>query len=478
MCRSRSSRYPAHAIERSRSSRCLFLAASFLAFALSCLLLAPSLDGQPIYLEAKEVSTPSAGDGLLGLTTALSSTHLAMGAPWRTIDGQRRAGAVEIADSAGTYLFTIDNPTPETASLFGNALAIDDGVLAIGASHADRTFGDSGVVYLYDLAGQQIAAPIENPGSSGFFGRELALTGDGELIVAAIGPPGALYRFDLAGVEVASQIANPDPAAFPIFGTALAVTPQGDVLTTGLSFPFPGGVVYRFSANGALLATTFFDDASELYVTSASEGDSLVCVVANGAGRVLRYNRAGRLVTSYATPSPEAFGRGLAQLSGMVAVGAPKAAGGTVFLFDDAGTLKRTITPLNAASGAEFGRTLAVHGQTLAIGAPATDTNVIAKPTIHLLVPATRLCNRPIEDYDQILLGTDGNDDLTGGPGDDLIVLFDGDDGARGRGGDDCLLGGRGRDRLRGNRGIDHLDGGPGDNDQCTTGEILENCEE
>ena len=264
---------------------------------------------------------------------------------------------------------------------------------------------------------------------------------------------------------------------YPIFGTSLAVTAQGDLLTTGLSFPSPGGVVYRFSADGVLLARTLFAEATELHVAAVADGDVLVGALASGVGEVLRFDRKGRLSGRYWAPTTGALGRGLARIGDWIAVGSPRPEGGEVFLFDRAGTLQRTIRPLTATSGAEFGRVLGAHGQRLAIGAPATDINVIAVPTVHLLAPATELCNRPIEAYDQILLGTDGKDDLSGGPGDDLIVLFDGDDGARGRQGDDCILGGRGNDRLRGNQGIDHLDGGPGTGDRCATGEILENCE-
>ena len=50
--------------------------------------------------------------------------------------------------------------------------------------------------------------------------------------------------------------------------------------------------------------------------------------------------------------------------------------------------------------------------------------------------------------------GGEGNDRLTGGPGNDDL---------RGYGGDDVLTGGAGDDRLAGMAGIDELDGGPGD---------------
>lgn len=59
---------------------------------------------------------------------------------------------------------------------------------------------------------------------------------------------------------------------------------------------------------------------------------------------------------------------------------------------------------------------------------------------------------------DDLVIGTDKADDLTGGPfptGDDYIKGLGGDDWLRGDPGDDILEGGAGNDRLMGNEGID-----------------------
>lgn len=69
------------------------------------------------------------------------------------------------------------------------------------------------------------------------------------------------------------------------------------------------------------------------------------------------------------------------------------------------------------------------------------------------------------------MVGTDGPDLLTGGPGSDVIVGLDGDDVIDGGGGrdficggngDDIVGGGPGRDRIKGMGGDDELSGGPG----------------
>ncbi|MDA0166736.1 hypothetical protein OM076_41120 [Solirubrobacter ginsenosidimutans] len=60
------------------------------------------------------------------------------------------------------------------------------------------------------------------------------------------------------------------------------------------------------------------------------------------------------------------------------------------------------------------------------------------------------------------ILGTDGDDVLTGSPFDDVICGFGGNDRIDGAGGDDVLIGGEGDDVLTGAAGQDCMIGGPG----------------
>jgi Ca2+-binding RTX toxin-like protein len=67
------------------------------------------------------------------------------------------------------------------------------------------------------------------------------------------------------------------------------------------------------------------------------------------------------------------------------------------------------------------------------------------------------------------LSGLGGNDSLLGQPGNDTISGFEGDDVLRGHAGNDTLLGEEGSDSLIGHGGNDSLDGGPGSN-SCVGG--------
>jgi hypothetical protein len=60
------------------------------------------------------------------------------------------------------------------------------------------------------------------------------------------------------------------------------------------------------------------------------------------------------------------------------------------------------------------------------------------------------------------ILGTEGDDVITGTPGPDVILAGAGHDRIDGRGGDDVICGGPGRDIIRGSDGADLIDGGGG----------------
>ena len=65
-------------------------------------------------------------------------------------------------------------------------------------------------------------------------------------------------------------------------------------------------------------------------------------------------------------------------------------------------------------------------------------------------------------DYDEVVYGTRGDDELVAEAGRQILVGLGGDDVLRGGDGDDCLLGGNGDDELEGGAGVDYLDGGNG----------------
>jgi len=84
------------------------------------------------------------------------------------------------------------------------------------------------------------------------------------------------------------------------------------------------------------------------------------------------------------------------------------------------------------------------------------------------------------------IAGTEGDDNINGGNGADVIVGLGGNDTINGGNGDDIICGGDGDDILNGGNGDDTIDGGPGTdtldggkgNDSCLNGENKTNCEQ
>jgi len=73
-----------------------------------------------------------------------------------------------------------------------------------------------------------------------------------------------------------------------------------------------------------------------------------------------------------------------------------------------------------------------------------------------------RFCKKPFSFYDNIIYGTNGNDNLPGTAGKDIMLLLDGDDTANGGKKRDCIIGGKGKDTLNGNGGKDRIFGNGG----------------
>ncbi len=70
-----------------------------------------------------------------------------------------------------------------------------------------------------------------------------------------------------------------------------------------------------------------------------------------------------------------------------------------------------------------------------------------------------RFCGKRFSFYDNIIYGTNGNDNLLGTVGRDIILALDGDDTVSGDKKRDCIIGGKGKDTLNGNGGKDRIFG-------------------
>jgi Ca2+-binding RTX toxin-like protein len=445
----------------------------------------------PIYLELAAMTLQGVPSEETGTVLAIEDGQVALGAPARTVAGVSDAGAVEITDLDSSTPITITNPQPETDARFGAALAIHKGFIAIGAPGASSTGPGSGVVYLFNLAGQQMGSPISSPGTSEAFGTSLLFSGNGDLLISSAGAPGTIHRFDLSGFETAPSVTNPDPASFPLFGTAFVLSVDNELLVTALDPDSYSGALYRFDRHATLLSSTYFTGTDLIALATIGNGDVLVGVPSAGdsltpalsapdAGLALRLDRAGNVVTVYQAPNGAGarFGAAIVELGAVVVVAAPRPLAGKVYFYDpNSGQMQRTLSPSGGTASSGFGCVMATHQDALVVSAPADEPGTVAEPQVFTLRPAEIVCDRPVSEFDTVQVGTDDNESMEGTAGDDLIVLFGGNDSARGRGGDDCILGGDGSDDLFGGAGVDYLDGGNGEQDHCSGGEVTIGCE-
>ena len=113
---------------------------------------------------------------------------------------------------------------------FGNAIALDNGIVAIGARHDNDNGTNSGSAYLFDAyTGQEIVKLVPNDGAAGDeFGFSIAIAGG----IVAVGTPGkgdngagsgAAYLFSATTGDQLAKLLPADGADGDKFGNAIAI---------------------------------------------------------------------------------------------------------------------------------------------------------------------------------------------------------------------------------------------------------------
>ncbi len=216
---------------------------------------------------------------------------LAVSAPQQAINGVTQQGAVTIFSGRdGTPLFTVHDPIPELAAMFGEAISSvgdvnADGIsdLVVGARLHDVDGNeDQGQAYVFSgvdgtWVGVTLAAPL--PQENAFFGASLATLGDrnqdgsSDIVVGApqqsfgdIENEGAAFLMSATNGELLAIILHPDPQAGASFG--FVVESVGDldgdsVADFVVAAPFQDvsglenqGQVYAFSGQNTELLYT------------------------------------------------------------------------------------------------------------------------------------------------------------------------------------------------------------------------------
>ncbi len=338
---------------------------------------------------------------LFGDAVAVDGNFLVVGARGHDTAGSFGGDAHLFDATTGALLQTFTDPTVTGSDQFGSSVAVDGNLVVVGAPN-DNTGGSSaGQAHLFDATTGALIHTFDDPTPTGgdSFGFNVAIDGNFVLISADTDSTSDLFAgqahlFDATTGALLRTFDDPTPAFFDRFGASVAV--QGNFVLVGT----PGansspGQAFLFNATtGALLQT--FDNPTPAvgdnfggrvaidgnFVVVSTPGDD---TAGDDVGQAYLFDATtGALIHTFNDPTPtngDVFGRSVAVDGNLVLVGAPfdDTAGnnvGQAYLFDaTTGALLQIINDPTLTNEDLFGASVAIDGGTILIGAPEDDTD-------------------------------------------------------------------------------------------------------
>ena len=380
------------------------------------------------------VSPTTANRDSFGASVSIDGNRIVAGSPG--VDEER--GIVHYfvrgTDDVWDPLTPFTDPDGAPGDHFGRSVAIDWPIVVVGAPYDDDHAADGGAAhgFVYETSIGVPGGTWEHellPIGGGLagdadLGRSVAVQG-ATVVAGAPGDTGvgtergAIHVFRggpaTKGWTHEQALVDPDGADGNRLGRSVAV--DGEWILAGAT-----GEAYEGTTSG--VAHAFAETARpEVTITSPADG--------------ARYPVNAAVPAAYSCID---LGSGIASCIGTVADGTP-------IDTSSAGMHTFTVTAFDAVGN--FTTVTHTYEIPTCEGLPVT---LVAEPGV------------PLEGTGgpDVILGTDGPDEISGGGGDDTICGLDGDDLLLGGPGDDTLVGGDGKDKLRGAAGDDTLLGGPG----------------
>ncbi|MFT5424694.1 MAG: hypothetical protein ACI89L_002492 [Phycisphaerales bacterium] len=296
---------------------------------------------------AKLLPSDGAASDYFGISTAIENGVVAVGA-YGDDDNGSYSGSVYLFDaSTGSQIAKILPNDGQVQAYFGYSVAIHNGVVAVGAFGNNDNGLSSGSAYLFDAAtGNQIAKLLPSDGAAGdFFGLAIAID-NGVVAVGAYpddnengSTSGSAYLFDAAtGLQTAKLLPS-DGAASDYFGFSIAI--DSGVVAVGAYYDDDNGSnsgsAYLFdAATGIQTAKLLPTDgaADDQFGWAIAIDNGVVAVGTNRddnengsyAGSAYLFDAATGTQISRILPSDgqanDFFGDSIAIENGVVAVGA------------------------------------------------------------------------------------------------------------------------------------------------------------
>jgi hypothetical protein len=333
-----------------------------------------------------------------GYSVAISGSTAVVGAYGRS----SAAGAAYVFVRSGTtwsQQAEIDDPAAATGDDFGWSVAISGSTVVVGADQDGN--GGSGAAYVFVRSGTTWSqqATLADPGGAGgdLFGYSVAVSGS-TAVVGAEGSnssTGAAYVFVRSGTTWSQQapLTASDGAPDDFFGVSVAVSGSTAVVGADGNNTFAGaGYVFVRSGTNWSQQAEIADPGAALddfFGVSVAVSGSTAVVGATGAnsgtGAAYVFVRSGtnwsqqaELTASDAASGAD-FGDSVALTGATLAVGADglagSANGAAAYVFVRAGTAWSQETELtDGASNDAFGISVGISGTTAVVGASSTNS--------------------------------------------------------------------------------------------------------
>ncbi|MGC8856519.1 MAG: hypothetical protein ACP5QU_06955 [Anaerolineae bacterium] len=313
-------------------------------------------------LQQKLIASDGNPGDRFGFSVAIWENHIVVGSFWATVKFMVKRGAA--------YVFTRENGTwvqtqkiiafdGQNNDQFGYSLAIQDGLLAIGAPTADGSVKDVGAVYVYAFNGtnwtfQQKLVAYDGS-QEDYFGNSVALWNNTLLIgapnddIGANADQGSAYIFARTTQwEQQQKLIAADGAAGDEFGTAVAL--YGNLAFVGapnadIAAQADQGAAYLFTSSGSS-----WGQQQKITASDGAAGDKFgISLAVNG--------------------SLLAVGARFADITGNTDVGAAY-----LYFMNGSGLWQgeQKITSTTGAAGDQFGNAVALFGGDVVIGARMT----------------------------------------------------------------------------------------------------------
>ena len=345
-----------------------------------------------------------------GFAVAIDGDRIAAGAPYDDDNGSN-SGAVYLFDVAtGSMLFKLTPDDGEANAEFGYSVAMDNGILAVGARGDNDNGTLAGAAYLFDAStGTQLQKLVPNDAQPGDeFGNSIDIANG--LVVAGAwradefgDGSGAAYLFDASSGAELEKLLPDEGANFQTFGVSVAI--DSEVAAVGARTYFSLGAGYTFAkaylfntTTGELLNTLqpdilnyngdlggHFADCMDMENGLIAVGTPFRSVVFDHSGAAYVFDVTTGAQLSFITPDDghdqDNFGISIALSEGYLAIGSHEDddngfSSGSAYVFEaESG---QQITKIIASDGQNFdllGSSISFDSGTVAVGAKTQDAN-------------------------------------------------------------------------------------------------------